>query len=73
MLAAIFDETKTFLKFGWLLRRYTLWVIKAFEIALFSSFRDISTFVFCNFCKKFENLKWPPLLARQIFFEKSVS
>ena len=32
-------------------------------------FRDISTFVFCNFCEKFENSKWPPFLVRQIFFE----
>ena len=32
-------------------------------------FRDISTFVFCNFCENFENSKWPPFLARQKFFE----
>ena len=25
--------------------------------------------MFCNFCEKFENSKWPPFLARQIFFE----
>ena len=25
--------------------------------------------MFCNFCKKFENSKWPPFLARQLFFE----
>ena len=25
--------------------------------------------MFCNFCEKFENLKWPPFLARQNFFE----
>ena len=25
--------------------------------------------MFCNFCEKFENLKWPPFLARQKFFE----
>ena len=25
--------------------------------------------MFCNFCKKFENSKWPPYLARQNFFE----
>ena len=24
--------------------------------------------MFCNFCEKFENSKWPPFLARQIFF-----
>ena len=25
--------------------------------------------MFCNFCEKFENSKWPPFLARQKFFE----
>ena len=25
--------------------------------------------MFCNFCEKFENSKWPPFLAIQIFFE----
>ena len=25
--------------------------------------------MFCNFCEKFENSKWPPFLARQIFFK----
>ena len=25
--------------------------------------------MFCNFCEQFENSKWPPFLARQIFFE----
>ena len=25
--------------------------------------------MFCNFCEKFENSKWLPFLARQIFFE----
>ena len=32
-------------------------------------FRDISIFVFCNFCENFENSKWPLFLARQKFFE----
>ena len=27
-------------------------------------FRDITIFMFCNFCEKFENSKWPPFLAR---------
>ena len=31
-------------------------------------FRDINIFGFCNFCEKFENSKWLPVLARQIFF-----
>ena len=25
--------------------------------------------MFCNFCEKFENSKWPPFLAKQNFFE----
>ena len=25
--------------------------------------------MFCNFCEKFENSKWPPFLPRQNFFE----
>ena len=25
--------------------------------------------MFCNFCEKFENSKWPPFLAREIFFQ----
>ena len=32
-------------------------------------FRDISIFVFYDFCEKCENSKWLPFLARQIFFE----
>ena len=32
-------------------------------------FRDTSIFVFCNFCEKFENSKWPPYLVRQKFLE----
>ena len=35
-------------------------------------FRETSLFVFCNFCEKFENSKWPPFLLRQIFFENWV-
>ena len=39
--------------------------------SILQGFRDISIFMFCNFCKKFENSKWPPFLARQNFFENS--
>ena len=41
-------------------------------------FRDISIFVFCDFCDKFENSKWPPFLplssypAGQNFWSKSL-
>ena len=37
--------------------------------SILQGFRDISIFIFCNFCEKFENSKWPPFLARQKFFE----
>ena len=37
--------------------------------SILQGFRDISIFMFCNFCKKFENSKWPPFLARKFFFQ----
>ena len=37
--------------------------------SILQGFRDISIFMFCNFCEKFENSKWPPFLARQNFFQ----
>ena len=39
--------------------------------SILQGFRDISIFMFCNFCEKFENSKWPPFLARQNFFFKN--
>ena len=32
-------------------------------------FQDTSIFVFCNFCEKFENSKWPSFLVRQNFWK----
>ena len=40
---------------------------KSLYLAGFSRYKHF--FMFCNFCEKFENSKWPPFLARQIFFE----
>ena len=37
--------------------------------SILQGFRDISIFMFCNFCEKFENSKWPPFLARHKFFQ----
>ena len=34
-----------------------------------AGFWDITIFMFCNFCEKFENSKWLPFLVRQNFFE----
>ena len=60
---------KIFLKkLAWLLCRDTLWVKNFVEISIEQGFRDISIFIFCNFCEKFENSKWPPFLVRPIFF-----
>ena len=39
---------------------------KSLYLAWFSRYKH---FMFCNFCEKFENSKWLPFLARQIFFE----
>ena len=40
---------------------------KSLYLARFSRYKHF--YMFCNFCKKFENSKWPPFLARQNFFE----
>ena len=37
--------------------------------SILQGFRDISIFMFCNFCEKFENSKGLPFLARQNFFQ----
>ena len=34
-----------------------------------AGFLRYNIFMFCNFCEKFENSKWPPFLARQNIFE----
>ena len=39
---------------------------KSLYLVRFSRYKH---FMFCNFCEKFENSKWPPFLARQFFFE----
>ena len=43
---------------------------KIVEIALSSTVFEIQAFLcFCDFCKKFENSKWPPFLATQKFVQ----
>ena len=69
-MAAIFGETKLFLKIGMAsLQRYPVGQKFRRNRSIYYGFRDISIFMFCNFCEKFENSKWPPFLARQKFFE----
>ena len=41
--------------------------------SILQGFRDISIFMFCNFCEKFENSKWPPFLARNFFFKIGIT
>ena len=36
-------------------------------------FQDTGTFVFCNFCEKFDTSKWPPVLVRQTLFENWIN
>ena len=53
-----------------LLCRDTLKIKNFVEIALCSAVFEILAFLcFAIFAQKFENSKWPPFLARQIFFE----
>ena len=34
---------------------------------------SLKIFVFCDFCEKFENSKWPPFLAEQNIFDNWIS
>ena len=69
-MAAIFGETKFFLKIGMAtLQIYPVGQKFRWNRSILQCFRDISIFMFCNFCEKFENSKWPPFLARQNFFQ----
>ena len=69
-MAAIFGKIKFFLKIGMAtLQRYPVGQKFRRNHSIQQGFRDISIFMFCNFCEKFENSKWPPFLARQNFFE----
>ena len=69
-MATIFDETKIlFLKLGWLLCRYPVGQKFRQNCSIVHGFQDISIFMFCKFCEKFENSEWPLLLMRQNFFE----
>ena len=41
----------------------------SYNYSIAQGLRDISIFVFCNFCEKFENSNWLQFLTRQKFFE----
>ena len=58
---------QNFLKIGMaILQRYPVGQ-NFVKITIKHNFPDISIFVFCNFCEKLENSKWPPFLERQFF------
>ena len=69
-MTPIFGKGKLFLE-NWISysAAVTLWVKNFVEIALSSTVFKIQAFVFCIFEKKFENSKWPPILASEIFVE----
>ena len=68
-MAAIFGKIKFFLKIGMAtLQIYPVDQKFRRNRSILQGF-DISIFMFCNFCEKFENSKWPPFLARQKFFQ----
>ena len=59
-----------FLKIGMAtLQRYPVGQKFRRNRSIYYGFRDISIFMFCNFCEKFENSKWPSFLAREKFFQ----
>ena len=65
-----FWQDKNFLKIGMAtLHIYPVGQKFRRNRSILQGFRDISIFMFCNFCEKFKNSKWPPFLARQKFFE----
>ena len=69
-MAATFGEIKIFFKIEiTTLQRYPAGQKFRRNRSIQHGFRDISIFVFCNFCENFENSKCPPFLAREIFFE----
>ena len=69
-MAAIFGKIRFLLKIGMAtLQKYPAGQKFRRNRSILQGFRDISIFMFCNFCEKFENSKWPPFLARQNFFQ----
>ena len=69
-IAAMFGGTKNFAKLGQVLTRVTLRSKNFVEIALSSMVFEIQAFLcFAFLKKKFENSKWPPFLASEVFVE----
>ena len=65
-----FWQEKHFLTIGLTtLQRYPIGKNFCRNSSTLQNFQDTSIFVFCNFCEKFENSKWPPYLVRQNFLK----
>ena len=70
-MAAILGKTNFFLNTGMAtLQRYPVGQKFLRNRSMQHDFRDISIFVFCNFCEKLKNSKWLTFLAGQNFFGK---
>ena len=70
-MAAIFGETKIFENWdGYTAETPCGSKISSNSLYL-AQFSRYKHFVFCNFCEKCENSKWPPFWARQNFFFKN--
>ena len=68
-MAAILGETKFFFNWDGHSREIpcgSKTLLKSLYLVRFSRYKH---FVFCIFCKKFENSKWLPFWARPIFFQ----
>ena len=60
------------IKYSLKLLTNTLWVKNFAEIALSRTVFEIQAFLcFANFCKKFENSKWPSFLVKQNWGQQS--
>ena len=69
-----FWRDKIFSKFGFpTLQTYPMGKKFRHNLSISHGFQDIGNLVFCYFCEKFENSNWPPVLARQNFFENWVN
>ena len=70
-MAAISGGTKNFWKLGQLLGSYPMSEKFCRNCSIMHGFQDTS--IFCDFCEKFKNSKWPPFLVGLNIFENWVS
>ena len=69
-----FWRDKNFLKIGMAtLQRYPVGQKFRRNRSILYGFRALSIFMFCNFCEKFENSKWPPFWRDKIFLKIGIT